>query len=432
MFKKPPSNETTPRSSRASRRSLKDKRMSPELASKPEFKAVKRMSPRKRNGNDAAENVKPGFKAPKVVSSRKLPLEKEDSKPKFNVPAMPPEKSEGRRATRNSCFAREPLMSAKSNDLNVKEIQDALNTAKEKLGLLDVQMDVPASSTAESSLPSFSLDITTTSSPLSSPPLDSPGRINTGEINSAIKSADLSTHEKIQLPSCPLCNCPVDEMFLQEFASSNERMTIRKQAQFCKAHKKRDAEAEWHEKGYPKIDWETFEERLEGYHSAIDAILCGERFSFYRNAFEDSIRSGKNRTLQQTLLSGTAFDGFLTGYYGSRGANVMYTFLCSPRTFDERLTANRMGNTMSRFASKIRRLAVSDKLISSGGVSGFVQAVLVPELAVMLAMDDMKVDGETAREILKDSIDIGNLLNEEEDETIRDLDEHERKSHEGI
>lgn len=75
---------------------------------------------------------------------------------------------------------------------------------------------------------------------------------------------------------------------------------------------------------------------------------------------------------------------------------------------------------MSRFASKIRRLAASDKLISSSGVSRYVQAVLVPELAVLLVMDDMKADEEKAREVLRDSVDIGNLLNEEEDEIITD------------
>ena len=75
---------------------------------------------------------------------------------------------------------------------------------------------------------------------------------------------------------------------------------------------------------------------------------------------------------------------------------------------------------MSRFASKLRRLAASDKLISSGGVSRYVQAVLVPELATLLIKDDMKVDEERAREVLNDSVDIGNLLNEEEDEIITD------------
>ena len=75
---------------------------------------------------------------------------------------------------------------------------------------------------------------------------------------------------------------------------------------------------------------------------------------------------------------------------------------------------------MSRFARKLRQLAASDKLISSGGVSGYVQAVLIPELAVLLIKDDMKVDEEKAREVLRESVDIGILLNEEEDEMIAD------------
>lgn len=82
---------------------------------------------------------------------------------------------------------------------------------------------------------------------------------------------------------------------------------------------------------------------------------------------------------------------------------------------------------MSKFNSKIRRLAASDKLISSGGVSRYVQAVLVPELAVLLVMDDMKVDEDKAREIIRDSVDIGNLLNEEEDEIITDPAPEERE-----
>lgn len=85
-----------------------------------------------------------------------------------------------------------------------------------------------------------------------------------------------------------------------------------------------------------------------------------------------------------------------------------------------RLTNSRVENIMARFAPKLRRLAASDKLIASGGVSGYVQAVLVPELAVLLVMDDMNVDQDEAREILRGSIDLGNLLNEEEDELIID------------
>lgn len=75
---------------------------------------------------------------------------------------------------------------------------------------------------------------------------------------------------------------------------------------------------------------------------------------------------------------------------------------------------------MTHFAPRLRHLAASDKLLSSGGVSGYVQAVLAPELAVMLVMQDMGTDEEGARAVLRDSVEIGNLLNEEEDEVIDD------------
>jgi len=70
---------------------------------------------------------------------------------------------------------------------------------------------------------------------------------------------------------------------------------------------------------------------------------------------------------------------------------------------------------------QLRRLAGSDKLIAgSGGVSGYVQAVLVPEFATLLVMEDMQVGKERAMEILNESIEIGDLVNEEEeDRSIR-------------
>lgn len=66
---------------------------------------------------------------------------------------------------------------------------------------------------------------------------------------------------------------------------------------------------------------------------------------------------------------------------------------------------------------QLRRLAGSDKLIAgSGGVSGYVQAVLVPELATLLVMEDMDVGKERAIDILSESIEIGDLVNEEEED----------------
>ena len=79
-----------------------------------------------------------------------------------------------------------------------------------------------------------------------------------------------------------------------------------------------------------------------------------------------------------------------------------------------------MENIISHFSHKIRRRAASDSLVSTGGVSAFVQAVLTPELAVMLVKEDMETDDEGARAVLRESAEVGHLLNEEEDEIIQD------------
>ena len=79
------------------------------------------------------------------------------------------------------------------------------------------------------------------------------------------------------------------------------------------------------------------------------------------------------------------------------------------------------------FSVLLRNLNTSDKLISaSGGVSAYIQAVLVPELATALIKEDMAVDEARAREIIKESAVLGELVNEEEGDVI-DEEEAERK-----
>jgi hypothetical protein len=77
---------------------------------------------------------------------------------------------------------------------------------------------------------------------------------------------------------------------------------------------------------------------------------------------------------------------------------------------------------LSDFSRKLRDVAVTDVLVAAsgiaGGVSGFVQAVMVPEVAVLLVKEDMKVDLQQARKILAESWELGELLNEEADERV--------------
>ena len=52
-----------------------------------------------------------------------------------------------------------------------------------------------------------------------------------------------------------------------------------------------------------------------------------------------------------------------------------------------------------------------DNVIRTAGVVAYCQAVLVPELTVLLVKEDMGVDDEDARRILRDSTEIGEKLN---------------------
>jgi hypothetical protein len=66
---------------------------------------------------------------------------------------------------------------------------------------------------------------------------------------------------------------------------------------------------------------------------------------------------------------------------------------------------------MNRFSLKLRRLSTDDPTLKDAGVAGYAQEVLVPELAVQLVKEDMGVSDEAARQILRDSIDLGEKLN---------------------
>lgn len=67
---------------------------------------------------------------------------------------------------------------------------------------------------------------------------------------------------------------------------------------------------------------------------------------------------------------------------------------------------------------KLRRLATSDHIVKQAGVVGYAQSVLVPELAVRLVKEDMGVNADAARQILRESISLGEKLNPALDDEI--------------
>ncbi|KAJ6190659.1 hypothetical protein N7519_000680 [Penicillium mononematosum] len=191
---------------------------------------------------------------------------------------------------------------------------------------------------------------------------------------------------------CPMCHKEVDWASLELF-KSQPKQRIREQVMFCESHKLRSAMDLWRERGYPNIDWDGFEERVQSYFPQLEKLLVPGAFSYYRNIFSASFAPGKARNSRVRLSDGERLETMTCGYYGTMGATKMYVTI------------------IRRFSVVVRRLATTDDLIKTAGVAGYTQSVLVPELAVLLVKDDMKVTDEDARRIMRESMDIGHRVN---------------------
>ena len=72
----------------------------------------------------------------------------------------------------------------------------------------------------------------------------------------------------------------------------------------------------------------------------------------------------------------------------------------------------------TRFSRKLRRLAADDHIVKKAGVVPYAKAVLVPELTMRLVKEDMGVDDDAARVIIRESIEIGEKVNFELNDTV--------------
>ncbi|KAJ5713813.1 uncharacterized protein N7483_010994 [Penicillium malachiteum] len=195
---------------------------------------------------------------------------------------------------------------------------------------------------------------------------------------------------------CPMCKAEVDPEMLREF-QAQPKQRLREQQRFCASHKKDAATVEWRAHGYPDINWSTLGERMQRYHSDIEKYLNPETPSYYRNILESAQKAGSS--LRLTITS-NGLEVISCGYYGGKGAHKM------------------LDGVMGRFSVKLRRLTKDDSLAAKVGIVGYAQSVLVPELAVRLIMEDMNVSADDAREIMRESIDIGQKLNPQQDDVV--------------
>lgn len=215
------------------------------------------------------------------------------------------------------------------------------------------------------------------------------------ESNSNVGDALLASGDEespMTTPRCPMCHKPVDRDLLMQYANGG-RMNIRKQTAFCKTHHRKTALEMWKDK-YPKIKWETLTRRFERHSEDLRQVLEGAQSSHYRDILQQKVDAGKDRTIAKTDESN------IPGYYGPRGLRLMTDFIAD------------------KLSDAFRTRAVMDRLVAARSYNGYIEKVLVPELAVRLIKEDMEVGEEDARKILRESAEFGELVHEEAGDVV--------------
>ncbi|CAK7201064.1 hypothetical protein SEUCBS139899_003765 [Sporothrix eucalyptigena] len=215
---------------------------------------------------------------------------------------------------------------------------------------------------------------------------------------------------------CPLCKAPLEESVLRDLLDGHHLLVgiavgrshviqlnllkFDEKLRFCTGHKQRASRLAWTARGYPAIDWAALPARLTRYESHVKKVIMGTTQSPFRTAWEKMTPSQLSSQSE------------VPGYYGRRGLRVLSDAI------------------VQRHAKTLRRRAVEDPLVAARGMVQFVQAVLVPELAVQLIREDMLAGGgggglDEARRVLHESAAIGEEVMEEERDVIEDDDDED-------
>lgn len=203
---------------------------------------------------------------------------------------------------------------------------------------------------------------------------------------------------------CPLCHHIV-KLPTNSPQSNPTNLSLRKQQIFCTQHRLRDADTEWKQKGYPTIDWDILEKtRIPDHIPQLRQVLYRKHPSFYLDHLESKLKEARgNQSKIRSYLATDIVEVVKPGYYGPKGAKVM---------------GNRITTDM---ANHLKRSLKTDKTVRAVGVSGFVSAVLLPELLLRVVMEDMDItDEDEARELVSRSTEAGMLIWPDDDHVVPD------------
>ena len=228
--------------------------------------------------------------------------------------------------------------------------------------------------------------------------------------------------EEDEAASCPLCHSPLDPDTHRAFWNGRDK-TVKNQALFCHTHRAAAARAAYAAEGYPPIDWALLPSRIKSHRMALYRILADEAPSRFRARYAPLALTGKaaavpskrtdlSPSLRAELESQALDDAAVyPGYYGARGRRLITECV------------------MSLLHGEIKRS--SDAVVQTSGPATFVQAVMVPEVAVRLIMEDLQCDWETAEEVRERTFEMGVLLQEEVEDEVLVGEEDDEEEEEG-
>ena len=219
---------------------------------------------------------------------------------------------------------------------------------------------------------------------------------------------------------CTLCGQSVEQEDYWDFWKAKDK-TVKNKSAFCHTHKKKSAKEEYTQEGYPDIDWKALPRRIRRHKSTLTKLLGKDCSSKHRDRYEPLALTGKAAAVPsrrtdlpqsaQESLDSFALDERVAypGYYGPHGRRVITE------------------HVMETLKSELKKS--KDRVVQASGIAAFVQAVMVPEVAILLIMEDCQVDEHVAEGIREKTYDMGLLLNEEiEDEIERGDDDSDEEN----
>ena len=153
------------------------------------------------------------------------------------------------------------------------------------------------------------------------------------------------------------------------------------------------------------IDWEHLKNRLNSHRSGIDNVLANSIDTKCVDGTYQEAKNYRQRTVQQSSQASA-------GYYGPRGMDILYALESACILYPLTTVFRRSDYIAYEYSSNIRAAALTRSSISSIGVPAYILTKLVPELAIGLIAEDMKVSRAEAYTIFEESKKIGEILND--------------------